>query len=80
MKQQQPEQPKKTIHRYRITFYGRLKNAIGVDYQITAEREGENFEAARLALYDEYEHVHVLKFEDVARDAAGEPTGGDDVS
>ena len=47
--------------RYRITFYGRTIGAIGVDYVITAEREGDTPDAARMALYDKYEHVLVVR-------------------
>lgn len=48
--------------RYRITFYGRTVGAIGIDYEITDTREGDTPEAARLALYDKYEHVHVVRY------------------
>lgn len=51
---------------YRIKFYGRLKGALGIQYKITATREGKDFDEARLALYDEYEHITVLEFEEVA--------------
>lgn len=62
------EQTAQKIKRYRITFYGRTVGAIGIDYEITAEREGVDMEAARLALYDKYEHVHVVRYEEVGRD------------
>lgn len=43
---------------YKITFSGRKLGAIGLSCQYTAIRKGETPGAARLALYDEYEHIH----------------------
>jgi hypothetical protein len=48
---------------YQITFYGRLKGAIGASYRIVATRQGVDLDAAILALYDQYEHVMVSCFE-----------------
>lgn len=45
-----------------ITFYGRNKNAIGIFYEINAQRKGVNFHAARLALYNEFEHITVISY------------------
>lgn len=43
--------------RYRCTFTGRQNSAIGVIYPITETVEAETPEAARLTLYDRYEHI-----------------------
>ena len=45
--------------RYTIDFTGRTKGADGISYRIIAEREAPNAEAAILALYDAYEHIHL---------------------
>lgn len=45
------------MNTYRIRFDGRKVGAIGIFYPIAATRQGENEEAAILALYDEYEHI-----------------------
>lgn len=50
------------MQRYKMTFDGRRRDAIGVFYNITADREAETKSAAKLALYDEFEHVQNLKF------------------
>jgi hypothetical protein len=47
--------------RWKFDFIGRKKGAIGIFYDITAERDGETCDKAALALYDEYEHIHVNK-------------------
>lgn len=46
--------------RYIALFFGRTKGAIGIDYRICTFTEGETESAARLALYDRYEHLHGL--------------------
>lgn len=43
---------------FRIRFTGRTKGAIGIFYPITAYREAADPDAAVLALYDAYEHIH----------------------
>jgi hypothetical protein len=45
---------------YIARFYGRTKGAIGIFYWITAEVDGADPDAARLALYDRYEHIQRL--------------------
>lgn len=47
--------------RYRAEFYGRKAGAIGIFYWITTEVEGDDPDAARLALYDRYEHISKLR-------------------
>ena len=47
--------------KYRADFYGRLKNAIGIFYSITAYVEAEDEKAANLKLYDTYDNVLMLK-------------------
>lgn len=49
------------MSRWKFTFVGRRKGAIGIFYEISAERDGETCEKARLALYDEFDHVMVHK-------------------
>jgi len=43
---------------YTIRFTGRRVGAIGIFYTITAQRRAKDKDAAVLALYDEYEHIH----------------------
>lgn len=47
--------------RWKFDFVGRKKGAIGIFYDITAERDGETCHRAQLALYDEYDHISVKK-------------------
>ena len=42
---------------YEISFVGRIKGAIGIDYPITATVRSKTKESAVLALYFTYEHV-----------------------
>jgi hypothetical protein len=51
---------------YEIAFTGRKKGAIGIFYPIVARRTAENPDAAVLALYDEYEHIHMPKVREVS--------------
>lgn len=46
------------INRYKISFTGRLKGAIGIFYKITDTVQAANENDAILALYDKYEHIH----------------------
>jgi len=52
--------------RYQAQFTGRKLGAIGVFYPIATKVEGDTPEAARLALYAHYEHIHGLTLEPVA--------------
>ena len=45
---------------YTAHFYGRTKGAIGVFYWIDTEVEASTADAARLALYDRFEHISGL--------------------
>lgn len=45
--------------RWKFDFVGRKKGAIGIFYDITAERDGETCAEAALALYDEFDHVRI---------------------
>lgn len=49
--------------RFRFNIEARRKGGIGVKRRFFAERSGENVDAARIALYDEYEHVNVVSVE-----------------
>lgn len=44
--------------KYRITFSGRNKGAIGVFHFIETEVEAADIPSAVLALYDRFDHVH----------------------
>lgn len=46
--------------KYTFTFYGRTAGALGISQRLTATRTAESEDAARLALYDEFEHILVL--------------------
>jgi len=47
--------------RYTAEFYGRRKGAIGERYLIWTTVEGDTPDAARLALYADYEHISGLR-------------------
>jgi len=44
-----------------VSFVGRQAGAIGITYPITETIEAETEEAARLAMYDRYEHISGFK-------------------
>jgi len=44
---------------FTIKFVGRNKGAIGISSRFVKTVQAEDFEAARLALYETYEHIHV---------------------
>lgn len=48
---------------YRIDFVGRKVGAVGIRYSITETVEAESKEGARLALYEQYEHITVKSTE-----------------
>lgn len=48
---------------FRATFVGRTLHAIGIFYPITTYCYGDNEEAARLDLYERYEHIQRLNLE-----------------
>jgi hypothetical protein len=52
--------------KYTITFSGRKIGAIGIFSQFVEEVTAANQEAARLKLYEKYDHilVHAIRFED----------------
>jgi hypothetical protein len=51
--------------RYRITFQGRKRGAIGVFYEITETVEAPDADAAVLKLYDTWEHIHAPDVEEL---------------
>ena len=53
--------------KYKATFRGREAGAIGIMQDITTTTEGETPEAARLALYDRFEHITGLTLKPVER-------------
>jgi hypothetical protein len=42
---------------FNATFTGRQKGAIGITHRITTTVDGDDKDAARLALYDRFEHI-----------------------
>lgn len=46
------------MKKYSISFYGRLKGAIGCFYSIVDIVCADDEKAAILKLYDKYDHVH----------------------
>jgi hypothetical protein len=49
------------MKKYKFTFLGVKLGAIGKRIKFTVTTEAENFEAAKLKLYDTHEHIHILK-------------------
>lgn len=47
---------------YRITFKGVLKGALGIPTKCSEKVKAENAEAAKLSLYDKYDHVYNPQF------------------
>ena len=54
------------MEKYRITFIGRTKNALGITYKITKTVEAADEVAATLKLYDTHEHIMVQRIEIIA--------------
>lgn len=50
---------------YRFRFVGRPVGAIGIRWEQEATASGETLEAARLALYDRFEHLSILSEDEV---------------
>lgn len=48
------------MKQFLIHFTARQKGAIGITSRYQRLVQAEDFEAARLKLYDWYEHVHVI--------------------
>jgi hypothetical protein len=53
---------------YRAQFTGRLAGAIGIFHPITTTVEGDDPAAARLALYDRFEHITGLTLTPICGD------------
>ena len=49
------------MKKYKFTFIGVKRGAIGKRLQFTVTTEAENFEDAKLKLYDTHEHIQILK-------------------
>lgn len=45
---------------YRFNCHGRQRGVIGIMHNFTAEVEAANFSAARLSLYDNWEHIRAI--------------------
>ena len=52
---------------FSITFIGRENGAIGISSTHTKTVTAENFEAARLKLYDTHEHIRVTAVKEVGQ-------------
>ena len=50
---------------YHARFQGRTVGAIGIVYMISADVTGDTPEAARLRLYDRFEHIQALRLVEV---------------
>lgn len=46
------------MNRYRLAFYGRRVNALGISEFHVIDVEAEDEEKARLKAYDTHEHIH----------------------
>lgn len=64
---------------YAAKFVGRLKGAIGIFYPISTHCYGDNPEAARLNLYDRYDHIQQLRLESRPIVTVGECSPGDTI-
>lgn len=49
------------MKKYKFTFIGRKVGAIGKTYKIVSTVTAENIDSAKLSLYDNYEHIQILK-------------------
>jgi len=56
------------MKKYKFTFQGKKIGSIGKLQKFTITTEAENFDAAKLKLYDTHEHIHILKVNDKAVD------------
>ena len=55
------------MKKYKVTFIGEKKDAIGISYQHTIEIECNNEQEIKLKLYDTHDHIeyHTLKYEEI---------------
>lgn len=54
--------------RFRFNIEARRKGGIGVTRRFIVERHGADQDSAALALYDEFEHVNVVRTETIPED------------
>lgn len=64
------------MNTYRVTFWGRLKGALGLCHTCYATVSAPTAEEATLRLYDTHEHVHNQRFTLTHID--GKPVTNDD--
>lgn len=57
--------------KYRATFHGRTKGAIGVTYRIHETVDGETREAAERALYERFEHLSDVRLTPLPDESSG---------
>lgn len=56
---------------FEFYFHARKKGAIGLGSMYRAERTAENEEAAKLALYDEYDHISFARINEKQENGNG---------
>ena len=53
------------MKKYQVEFTGRRKDAQGIDYRIFINVEAENIPAARLKLYEWFDHIMFDQYTEV---------------
>jgi hypothetical protein len=53
------------LRKFQVTFCGRKLNAIGRFENYTIVVSAKNEEKARLKLYDNYDHIQILKVKEI---------------
>jgi hypothetical protein len=56
------------MKKYKFTFLGVKNGAIGKHVKFTITTEAENFESAKLKLYDTHEHIQILSVNGIKPD------------
>lgn len=56
------------MQKYKFTFLGVINGSIGKRYKYTVTTESENFESAKLKLYDTHEHIQILSVNGIKPD------------
>lgn len=59
------------MKKYQISFIGSLKNSIGLTYRIMENVVAENEPAARIKLYQKYQHVFREEYTEVTQFVKG---------
>jgi len=53
------------VKTFKATFRGRKKGAQGIFYKVECTVEGEDRESARINLYEDWDHIHLLTLEEL---------------